>query len=943
MTKSVVTLLFLFISLSPVYSQFKEKSLKAANGEHIGFNEFLPEDYRKTGERHPLIIFLHGIGERGDGKKDLSKAVSAGLPKFIRQGHKMRFQVNGKWESFVVLVPQLDSKYGYWRNFYTEEMIKYAKANLNIDPNRIFLTGMSLGGGGVWEFASSSPENAKSLAAIVPVCGTCRLSSAANIAKSNLPIWAFHAEDDKTVTVACTNNAIRNILNAGPLIEPLVTIWPNGNHGIWDRVYDPNSSYVKPNIYIWMLNQASTSGNTGGKSPNQQPVANAGPDQEITLPKNTVTVDGGKSEDKDGKITGYKWTKVSGPDQFKIQQPNNKKTEITNLVEGNYTFRLTVTDDKNATAFDDVIIKVKKAPNQKPVAKAGPDQDITLPKNTAVLDGSGSEDKDGKITSYKWTKVSGPNQFKIQQPNNKKTEITELVEGTYTFRLTVTDDANASATDDVIIKVKKGNNQKPVARAGADQTITLPKNSVIVDGSGSEDTDGKITSYKWTKVSGPNSFRIHQPDNAKTEISELTEGVYKFRLTVTDNEKATAFDELTIKVNKKANTAPKAVITGPTQITLPENTIRLNASESIDPDGEIKTYKWVKKSGPSAYQIIHPHNRMTDITGLEEGTYVFELTVWDKEDAKATATHSVKVLAPEAKNQPPVADAGKNIEVMMPVSSVKLDGSKSYDPDGKIISYYWRMINGPDTYQLKNENSAKAQVTGLQPGKYIFRLYVTDNKNEMRHDDMLLIVLPPNKLPVAVSGPHIVVRKPGETVKLDGSKSYDPDGKIVRYSWTKLSGPSRYNHKGTENKILELSNMAPGIYVFRLRVFDNYGASSVSDTRVTVQTISGGDGLSGNPISRADELPGDPSKSEGIKLYPNPAKDRIQIQLSDEAVSKGVIRIFNSTGAEVKSIQLSPSGGLVNETIMINELVAGVYYLEYRSDKKRLSITFIKQ
>src|SRR5690606_17625274 len=385
--------------------------------------------------------------------------------------------------------------------FYTEEMIKYAKANLNIDPNRIFLTGMSLGGGGVWEFASSSPENAKSLAAIVPVCGTCRLSSVANIAKSNLPIWAFHAEDDKTVTVACTNNAIRNILNAGPLIEPLVTIWPNGNHGIWDRVYDPNSSYVKPNIYIWMLSQASTSGNTGGKSPNQKPVANAGPDQEITLPKNTVTVDGGKSEDKDGKITGYKWTKVSGP-----------------------------------------------------------------------------------------------NQFKIQQPNNKKTEITELVEGTYTFRLTVTDDANASATDDVIIKVKKGNNQKPVARAGADQTITLPKNSVIVDGSGSEDTDGKITSYKWTKVSGPNSFRIHQPDNAKTEISELTEGVYKFRLTVTDNEKATAFDELTIKVNKKANTAPKAVITGPTQITLPENTIRLNASESIDPDGEIKTYKWVKKS-----------------------------------------------------------------------------------------------------------------------------------------------------------------------------------------------------------------------------------------------------------------------------------------------------------------------------------------------------------
>lgn len=308
MTRSVVTLLFLFISLSPVYSQFKEKSLKAANGEHIGFNEFFPEDYRKTGERHPLIIFLHGIGERGDGKKDLSKAVSAGLPKFIRQGHKMRFQVNGKWESFVVLVPQLDSKYGYWRNFYTEEMIKYAKANLNIDPNRIFLTGMSLGGGGGWEFASSSPENAKSLAAIVPVCGTCRLSSAANIAKSNLPIWAFHASDDKTVSVTCTQTAISNILSSGPAIKPLVTIWPNGNHNIWDRVYNPESNYVKPNIYIWMLDQVSKiSGDNKDESVkgavNLSPVANAGKDLEITLPKNSITADASLSSDKDGKLS----------------------------------------------------------------------------------------------------------------------------------------------------------------------------------------------------------------------------------------------------------------------------------------------------------------------------------------------------------------------------------------------------------------------------------------------------------------------------------------------------------------------------------------------------------------------------------------------------------------------------------------------------------------
>ena len=64
----LVVSLFLLVCVSPVFSQFKERSLRASNGEHIGFNEFLPEDYSKKGDRHPLIIFLHGISERGDGK-----------------------------------------------------------------------------------------------------------------------------------------------------------------------------------------------------------------------------------------------------------------------------------------------------------------------------------------------------------------------------------------------------------------------------------------------------------------------------------------------------------------------------------------------------------------------------------------------------------------------------------------------------------------------------------------------------------------------------------------------------------------------------------------------------------------------------------------------------------------------------------------------------------
>src|SRR5690606_7153606 len=156
---------------------------------------------------------------------------------------------------------------------------------------------------------------------------------------------------------------------------------------------------------------------------------------------------------------------------------------------------------------------------------------------------------------------------------------------------------------------------------GGNQEITLPKNSVVVDGSGSEDKDGKIASYKWTKVSGPGSFKIHDPNNRKTEISELRGGTYKFRLTVTDDDKATATDEITVVVNKKAKQMSIAIINGESELMLTDNRLFLNCSDSHDADGEKKRYLWSKKSGPSSYKILYPNNRMTEITGFKEGNY----------------------------------------------------------------------------------------------------------------------------------------------------------------------------------------------------------------------------------------------------------------------------------------------------------------------------------
>jgi len=102
------------------------------------------------------------------------------------------------------------------------------------------------------------------------------------------------------------------------------------------------------------------------RSQNIPPIANAGVDQTITLPINTVVLDGTKSSDKDGRISSWKWTKKSGPTQYSFSSPTSSKTNATNLVEGVYVFTLTVVDNKDGAASDDIQITVLKGTTPPP-------------------------------------------------------------------------------------------------------------------------------------------------------------------------------------------------------------------------------------------------------------------------------------------------------------------------------------------------------------------------------------------------------------------------------------------------------------------------------------------------------------------------------------------------------------------------------------------------
>ena len=293
---------------------------------------------------------------------------------------------------------------------------------------------------------------------------------------------------------------------------------------------------------------------------NKSPIANAGRDTMIVLPVDSTSLDGNASSDPDGTITGFQWTKISGPASFTINNAAAAKTVVINLFAGVYQFELKVTDNGGLFAKDTVriILYDPAQPNRPPVANAGVDQTITLPVNTVTINGSACSDPEMNIISYTWTKISGPSSFNIGNANAVQTQVANLVEGVYQVELKVTDAGGLFSKDTVQIIVNNSAvNQPPVANAGPDQTLTLSLDSTYLDGSGSFPngwTTSVTATFGWTQISGPSQILLSPANlllpgyNPTTAIAKnLIPGVYLFRLQVTNSLGQSDAD--TIQVN----------------------------------------------------------------------------------------------------------------------------------------------------------------------------------------------------------------------------------------------------------------------------------------------------------------------------------------------------------------------------------------------------------
>ncbi len=210
-----------------------------------------PVGYKSSTEKYPLLISLAGTGNLGNGTTDLYKMAKNSVPALLQKGlFPSSFKAASGNFSFLVIAPQFKKQP---TGSDVNAMINYALKKYRIDTSRIYVMGLSLGGGATADFASTYPKKA---AAVVTMAesGSNNAERAKGIVKGNLPIWAFHNQLDPMVPSNNTITLINAIQSLSPSTPAKKTIFQGiKEHNCWTQATDPNYKESTLNIYEWML------------------------------------------------------------------------------------------------------------------------------------------------------------------------------------------------------------------------------------------------------------------------------------------------------------------------------------------------------------------------------------------------------------------------------------------------------------------------------------------------------------------------------------------------------------------------------------------------------------------------------------------------------------------------------------------------------------------
>jgi predicted peptidase len=220
--------------------QQRPQKLQRTIKVNLDYLMYLPKDYAQK-DSWPLLLFLHGSGERGD---NLDLVKKHGPPKLIAAGKEF---------PFIVVSPQCPKYCQDWQPCELLALLDEITEKYKVDKDRVFVTGLSMGGYGTWSLAAYSPDR---FAAIVPICGEGDPGWAQRI--SPIPVWVFHGGKDTVVPIKGDKELVAALKKAGGDVK--FTVYPEAKHDSWTQAYND------PDLYKWMLAQQRTPKAPGGTS-----------------------------------------------------------------------------------------------------------------------------------------------------------------------------------------------------------------------------------------------------------------------------------------------------------------------------------------------------------------------------------------------------------------------------------------------------------------------------------------------------------------------------------------------------------------------------------------------------------------------------------------------------------------------------------------------------
>lgn len=616
------------------------------------------------------------------------------------------------------------------------------------------------------------------------------------------------------------------VLNGSPVTFPAEGVWTvlQGTATISD-VNDPNATLTDLGVGVIVLEWSVSNGPcSNGLTTDQvvinlfdanNPVADAGADQELCTPDDATTLQGSNVI---APAIGT-WTLVQGTGVF--ADANNPNTTVTGLAVGENIFLWTVDNGVCADGITTDLVSVFVFDSNNPDADAGADQQVCTPLTNAFMAGSAvTFPAEGT-----WTVISGQGTF--DDANDPLTNVTGLAIGDNVFEWTVSNGNCANGVTSSQVTIVLFDADAPPADAGADQEICAPDDTVTLIGN---PLVGSAVGT-WTLVQG--SGVIASPNNPVTDVTGCEVGENIFQWTIVSGDCATTSDQVSVFVFDPTNL--DAFAGSDVELCVPQDSVFMGASVNIFP--AVGTWSVIAGTGTP----VDVNDPATLIEGLSIGVNTFQWSVYNGNCSNSTTVDLVTITL--YGDTTAAANAGPDLESCLPITTVTLQGET---PPAPAVGT-WTVIEGAGIFA--DENDAQTSVSGMVQGinTFVWTLNWEPCPNNGILSDTVSVFIFDPAAPVADAGPTQYLCTPDIATTLAANT---PDIPGVG-TWTVTQGGSTVVDVNDPNSAV--IDLTVGVHTFVWTIYNNGCGLGPPTTSSTVQIfVYDGDAplaLTGDDIS----------------------------------------------------------------------------------------------